>query len=297
MARLSHILSTKRLAVVTGKGGAGKSYLALALAHRLSMEGKRVWLVEIGRRRDKAFCRLPELLGITHLSHAPTEVLLGDANFHASILDPTESLAEYVDLKLPTGGLAGLLLNNKVTASLLEVVPGLPDLVILGKIWHALTNPKAKWQPDIVILDAPATGHAASLLRAPKNFRDLTKVGPVHKDASSMVEFFSDSANTALLLATLPEEMSLQETAEFSRVMKEDFPSPHVVLNKVFPPIERHGTTGKGPVWQAYAYARSRYEREQESIHSFPDLARTSIPFFFPEPGKGPLHERIAEVL
>src|SRR5690606_14218717 len=99
--------------VVTGKGGSGKSHLALALAHRLSAQGKKVWLVEMGRRRDQAFTRLPELLGLKKATHAPQEIQLpGSKNrILLSVLDPAQSLAEYVDLKLPTAGFAGLLLN------------------------------------------------------------------------------------------------------------------------------------------------------------------------------------------
>jgi anion-transporting ArsA/GET3 family ATPase len=142
MASDFHLLANRRLLVVTGKGGAGKSLLSLAIAHRLSTLGKKVWLVELGRKRDKEFTRLPELVGRAKLGHAPTEVTLPGTKqkISVSVLDPTQSLSEYVDLKFPTAGLASVLLNNKVTASFLEVVPGLPDLVSLGKLWHSLVK-------------------------------------------------------------------------------------------------------------------------------------------------------------
>src|SRR5262249_8785505 len=149
----------------------------------------RVWLVELGRKRDREFTRLPELVGRAKLGHEPTLVGLPscEEKIEVSVLDPAQSLAEDVDLKLPTGGLAGVLLNNGVTASFLEVVPGLPDLVQLGKLWHALTQKSGG--PDMVVLDAPATGHALALLQAPENFRRITRVGPIFRDATQMTEF------------------------------------------------------------------------------------------------------------
>jgi anion-transporting ArsA/GET3 family ATPase len=295
--KLPELLATKRLLVVTGKGGAGKSLLSLALAHRISKMGKKVWLVEVGRKRDKAFSRLPELLGVEKIEHSPQKIQLCGADFYASLLDPTAGLAEYVDLKLPTAGLAGILLNNNVTASLLEVVPGLPDLVVLGKLWHVLTSPKAKLQTDLVILDAPATGHAVSFLHSAKNFQRITKVGPIYKDASAMTEFLADAKKTALLLATLPEEMSLQETEEFQKLLANDFPKPFVVLNKLFPALPKLEENNPGIAWDAYAYARKRHLREKAAVKSHSGEVHASVPFCFPEPDSDPLFLRMAEFL
>lgn len=277
MPRFSEKLAEKKLVVVTGKGGAGKSALSLALSCRFAKEGKKVWLVEIGRRRDKAFSRLSDLLG-THVDHAPTNVTLGDASFQASLLDPTKSLAEYVDLKLPTGGLAGILLNNRVTTSFLEVVPGLPDLVAIGKLWHSVQNAKGT-RPDIVILDAPATGHAYSLLRSPENFKRITRMGPIHKDAAQMVDFLQDKEKTAVVLTTLPEEMALQESADAKKVLKEF--KTFIYVNKCFPRLPKlEEQKTEGILWQAYAYSQSRNLREQKALASF-ELAHEEIPFFF----------------
>lgn len=287
-------LLDKKMIVVTGKGGSGKSLLSLALAHRLSTAGKKVWLVEMGRRRDRAFTRLPELAGLKSASHKPVKVTLpeSDSEIELSVLDPAQSLAEYVDLKLPTAGFAGLLLNNRVTASFLEVVPGLPDLVTLGKLWHSVT--KDKNGPDVVILDAPASGHAMALLRAPHNFKKITKVGPIHRDASLMTEFFSDPKQVAIALTTLPEEMSIQETLDLTKLLK-DFPKPYVFVNRHFPELPKVDVKDTLP-YRAYEYARKRGAREKEALESLKSPAAI-IPIFFPGPEEPPLYQRIAEAL
>lgn len=285
-------LQNQRLIVVTGKGGSGKSLVSLALAHRLSSLGKKVWLVEMGRRRDVAFARLPGLLKEAP-SHRPKDVTLPPGvKIQLSVLDPTESLAEYVDLKLPTAGLAGILLNNRVTASFLEVVPGLPDLVAVGKLWHSLT--RAKDGPDIVVLDAPATGHALPLLKAPENFRRITKVGPIYKDAALMAEFLQDPAQTCLVLTTLPEEMSLQETEDAEKQLK-GFPRPLVFVNRIFPELPSEEVEKNSLPYLAYHYAQTRAERERAALRGLRAAAR--IPFFFPDPEQPELYLRISEAL
>lgn len=285
----------RRLLIVTGKGGAGKSVLSVALAHRLSAQGRRVWLVELGRKRDRAFTRLPGLVGVETLSHEPQEVTLPGTKvkIHVSVLDPTRSLSEYVDLKLPTGGLAGILLNNRVTASFLEVVPGLPDLVQLGKLWHSLTQEKNG--PDVIVLDAPATGHALALLRAPDNFRRITRMGPIFKDASQMTAFFADETQTGIVLAALPEEMSVKETQEIQKLLGKDFPKPAIFVNKVFPCLPPQKETADNVVWRAYNYAKARGDREHEAVAAL--KGAQVLPFFFPEPKSAPLFLRISEHL
>ncbi len=285
MSKLLRDLANRRLVLVTGKGGAGKSSVSVALAHHFRSLGKRVWLVEIGQRDERSFSRLPELLGVDALQHNPTET----HGFQTSLLDPTRCLGEYVDMKLPTAGLASVLLNNRVTSSLLEVVPGLPELVTLGKIWYAITQKKDP--PDITIIDAPASGHAVTLLHAPDNFARLTRAGPLWRDAVAMKEFLSDSNQTAVLFTALPEEMALSEAADHQKLLGKQFALPFVVVNKVFPEPPKGKSTG--PLEVARAYTENRHQREHGAISTFTeqqsDWLVVEIPFFFPDPSPLPL--------
>jgi energy-coupling factor transporter ATP-binding protein EcfA2 len=284
----------KKLIVITGKGGSGKSLISVALAHKLASQGKKVWLVELGRRRDRAFTRLPELVGLSEVPHRATSTTLPGSKqeIFCSVLDPAQSLAEYVDLKLPMGGLAGILLNNRVTSSFLEVVPGLPDLVSLGKLWHSLTQAQAKFRPDVVVLDGPASGHGIALLKAPQNFKRITKVGPIFRDASQMVDFFQDPSQMAIGITTLPEEMSIQETADIANHLK-NFPDPLLFVNRIFPKLAKL-ELGTHFVEKAYKYSYERSKRENEAIKNL-KFSHLSVPFYFPEPNAKPLYMRISE--
>ncbi len=289
-------LESCRLLVLTGKGGSGKSILAAALALLYAKQGKKVWLVEIGRKRDKNFSRLPEILSVDALQHTPTKISCGGASFEASILDPTQSLAEYLDMKLPTGGLAGILLNNRVTASFLEIVPGLPEMVSLGKIWHALVEKKDG--PDIVILDGPASGHCVSLLHSPENFEKLTSQGPLHRDAFKMKEFLESRKEVAVLLTSLPEEMSLEESVEHHQILHK-LSLPLLFVNKIFPKLGKLKEKSKDKVLQAaYDYSSERASREETAIEEFANENKKwpilEIPFFFPDETAPPLVERVA---
>lgn len=291
MRALLNKLGDRRLLLVTGKGGTGKSLTATALARHFAESGKKVWLVELGRRRDQEFSRLHELLGVPRLSHKLTKISLSNkakGQLHAARLDPTESLAEYIALKIPGGALAGLLLKNKVTSSLLEVVPGLVEIVTLGKLWYALTQ--AKNSPDLVVIDGSSSGHAVTLLESPKNFTRLTKRGPLYRDASAMQAFLEDPVATGVVFVTLPEETPLQEAEEFIKLINQESDVPLLLVNKCMP-SDQLAKTAKIPDWARAAidYRRRRREHEQSALAAhekplekkFPNCSVETLPLFF----------------
>lgn len=289
--------------LVTGKGGTGKSVLAAALALYFANAGKRVWLAELGRKRDRNFSRLHELFGLEGISHTGEIVKLPKAKGQLKVLrlDPSESLAEYVALKIPGGALAGALLKNRVTASLLEIVPGLVEIVTLGKLWHSVTQSKAPDAPDLVIIDGPATGHAMTLVESPRNFARLTRQGPLFRDATAM-ETFLTSKDFATVLVSLPEVMPLSEAEDLLKLFGSRIPVPLLFVNKCMP--ETASKQQNPPAWASAAlrYRRERFTRESESLREFKPRLKNkfshtqleTIPLLFPDPHRS-LAERINE--
>lgn len=262
----------RRLILVTGKGGTGKSVVATALALALSARGKRVLLTEMGRAKDRAFMRLHELIGAVELGHKPRVVVNpidSNSDILASRIDPLESLLEYLGLKLRSSRLPALLLKNKITGSFLNVIPGLTELVCLGKLWHLATNDKNR-EVDTIVLDAPASGHAMTLLNSPHNFAELTRIGPVYNDAIRMKEFLRDQSQLGVIYCTLPEEMPLQESIEFCERYAKNFTDPAVVVNKVFPRWEQDTPLPDGhPCSKVWSYVESRKRREEHALDAY----------------------------
>jgi anion-transporting ArsA/GET3 family ATPase len=200
-------LFDKRLLFVTGKGGVGKSTVALALALSASRRGKRTILCEVGAQE--------------HLSHVFRrrevgfhEVELTDDLWGISI-DPDESMREYVLLQLKVKAMRDLLFRSRIFTYLAAATPGLKELVTIGKIWElALDQRKVKGARayDLVIVDAPATGQGVGFLQTPRTFANIARVGPIRQQAETLDTFIRDRRRTGVAVVALPEEMPVNET-------------------------------------------------------------------------------------
>ncbi len=88
------------------------------------------------------------------------------------------------------------------------------ELVTIGKVWE-LAQPgrrRAGFEPyDLVVLDAPATGHGVALLDAPRTFADIARVGPIARQGRTIHQMLSDPARTGVVAVATPEEMPVNE--------------------------------------------------------------------------------------
>jgi len=159
----SRPLLERRLIIVTGKGGTGKTTVAAALADAARRRGQRVLLAETAPLEAAArlFEPHPAPLGYTGRSLRP--------GLHAMRIDPHEALAEYLGLQIGFRALTERLLRTQTFQQLLEAAPGWRELIILGKIWHLEQKREANGRPtwDLVVVDAPATGHGLTFLDVP----------------------------------------------------------------------------------------------------------------------------------
>jgi anion-transporting ArsA/GET3 family ATPase len=215
-------LLDKRLVLVTGKGGVGKTTVAAALGLAAARRGKRVVLCEVADQK-----RLGELL------ERPPDRL-----YHVSI-DPERAKEEWLRYQLRSRTLATVLGGSGLFQYLTAAAPGLTELVTMGKVWDlAQLEPRAGGRGyDLAIVDAPATGHGLAMLRAPGTYASIARVGPVGRHAERIDSFVRDPAQTGVLTVALPEEMPVNETVEFERALRRelDMPVDQIVVNALRP--------------------------------------------------------------
>jgi anion-transporting ArsA/GET3 family ATPase len=216
----------KRLLFVTGKGGVGKTTVSAALGLRAAREGRRVMVCEVSEQE-----RMPELFGAGGGGHR--EVELCEGLWHLSV-SPERAKEEWLRYQLRSGALAGVLGHSRIFQYLTAAAPGLTELVTIGKVWELaqLDRKAARASPyDLVIVDAPATGQALAMLRAPRTFADVARVGPIHRQAGIIAAFLEDPSATAYVAVTLPEEMPVNETLELERAQ----PLDAIYVNALYP--------------------------------------------------------------
>jgi anion-transporting ArsA/GET3 family ATPase len=224
-------LLDKRLIVVTGKGGVGKTTVAVALGLAAARAGKRTMVAEVAQqeRMSRAFRR--EGLGYS-------EAELADNLFGMSI-DPERALKEYLGQQVG-GALGSVLFNNRIFEYFAAAAPGVRELATVGKVWE-LAQPQrrdARTRPyDLVIMDAPASGNGLALLRSPRTFGDIARVGPIRRRADMIHDFLTDARRTALVAVALPQEMPVNETLEFREKLRDEMgmKTQAVVVNSVLP--------------------------------------------------------------
>ncbi len=223
---------TRKLAVITGKGGVGKSTVAAALALLGARRGLRVIVVEMGGRR-----LMPELIGGGGRAHV-AEAQLAPGIWSTSI-DPERALFEW--LGVLGGSISARLLSSRATfRCFAAAAPGASELVSLVKVWE-LTQDE-RWRKhgeryDLVVLDAPATGHALALLSSPRTFGAIARIGPIATQAKEVRELLEDPARSSFLAVAHASEMAVTETLELADGLRGELGREldHVVVNGTFP--------------------------------------------------------------
>jgi anion-transporting ArsA/GET3 family ATPase len=226
---MSGSVPDRRLAVVTGKGGTGKSTLSAALGLRASRQGKKTLVCEVVARE-----RVSELLGKPPSGPQIRELL---PNLYSVHVRPREAMREYALMTLKYETLYKIAFENAAARYFLAAAPSLAEIVMLGKVWwHAsqeMERGKPRW--DLVILDAPATGHGLTFLTVPEVFLRLVTDGPLARDMRGMQSLLADPARCSISIVTLPEEMPANEAIELDgKLRAHGFPSGPLFLNGVF---------------------------------------------------------------
>ncbi|MGD0391590.1 MAG: ArsA family ATPase [Acidimicrobiales bacterium] len=216
-----------KLVFVTGKGGVGKTTVASALALFASQRGKRVLICEVDAKGDVAgFYEAPPT------GFNEKEILPG---LFAMTMDTEASLREYLKLQLriPVVGRIGPL--AKAFDFVATAAPGVREILTVGKPVYEVRERNY----DLVVVDAPASGHIVSLLSAPQSINNLVKVGLIRSQTDWLLEILSDPQTTGLVAVCTPEEMPVSETIELAARVRDEttVQLSAVVVNRVLPEL------------------------------------------------------------
>src|SRR5207342_2114537 len=262
-------LLDKRLVFVTGKGGVGKSTVALALGLRAAAEGKRTIVCEVASQEHASRVFKRAQIGFHEVQM--------EENLWSISIDPDESMREYVLLQLKVRAMRDMLFRSRIFNYLAAATPGLKELVTIGKIWE-LAQPDRKVKKgreyDLVIVDAPATGQGIGFLQTPRTFAGIARVGPIHSQAEELDRFITDHDSTGVAIVALPEEMPVNESASLEASLRSDIGMSvdRVYMNALYPErfakgeaseLERALEDAQGPARAAVRAALSEYRRSR----------------------------------
>ena len=302
-------LLDKRLVFVTGKGGVGKSTVSIALGMAAAARGKKTIVCEVSSQENASRVFKKGEVGFH-------EVAVAD-NLWAISIDPDESLKEYLLLQLKVRAMRDLLVRSRIFNYLAAATPGLKELVTIGKIWElAQTDRKVKKgrQYDLVIVDAPATGHGVGFLQTPRTFAAIARVGPMHSQAVELDRFITDHQLTGVAIVSIPEEMPVNESTFLERQLRDEvgIAVDRVYMNAMYPErfdsdqaakLERVLEITEGPSHAAVRAAVSQFRRARSERDQLKRLEREvrspvkTLPFIFKPRLDVPALEQLAGAL
>jgi anion-transporting ArsA/GET3 family ATPase len=270
---------------VTGKGGVGKTTVAAAIGLAAAGRGLRTIVAEVARRSDVS--RALGGAGIHEEELAP--------GLHHLSIDPQEAMEQYLVDQLPSRALADLLSSSRTFSYLAAATPGMRELLTVGKVWELAQEDRRTpgAQPyDLVVLDAPATGHGVAILSAPRTFAQAARVGRIARQGRTIDAMLSDPARTGVVAVARLEEMPVNETLALQEALHAEMglDIDLVVANGVLPArfsaaeARALAAAADGPVVRAASHAHARSQAQRAQLRRLRRGARApvaTLPFVF----------------
>jgi anion-transporting ArsA/GET3 family ATPase len=223
-------LFDRRLLIVAGKGGVGKTTIACALGLVAAQQGKRTLLAEVDGV-GRAACLLgitPGAIGEAHEARPGLSVMS---------VEGSAALAEYLAIIVPVRRVLQVVFSSRIYQYFVAAAPGLKELMTIGKIWYEAervdeATGEHRW--DLVIVDAPATGHSLQYLGMPRAAHEVFRAGLVGRESRRLVDLLTDARRTAVCLVTTAEEMPVNETLEMYARLRGDLRMPlgRLIVNR-----------------------------------------------------------------
>lgn len=205
----AQFFAASRVVIVAGKGGVGKTTVSATLARAAARRGLSSLIVEVEGKSGLAAMYGRPAFSYDEVTLAEADSSAGRGAIRARTLTPDEALVEYLE-QSGMSRISKRLMRSGALDMVSTAVPGIRDILVLGKVKQLEQAATA----DLLVLDAPAAGHAISFLQSASGLADAVRLGPINKQAQDVLELLADPARCQVLLVTLPEETPVNELVE-----------------------------------------------------------------------------------
>lgn len=297
--------TASRLLIVAGKGGVGKTTVSATVALAAARSGLSSLIIEVEGKSG-----LASMFGVPAFSYDEVELTEG---VRARTLTPDEALVEYLQ-ESDMSRISKRLMSSGALDMVSTAIPGIRDILVLGKIKQMERAGLA----DLLILDAPAAGHAITFLQSASGLADAVPIGPINSQAKDVLALLGDPERCQVMLVTLPEETPVNELVETAYQLEDrvGISLGPVVVNGVYPELpglatdptaaaEAAGTSlrkGEAEALEAAAsFRRERMALQAEQVGRLAEalpLPQLSLPYLFDaELGPDQLEQLAASML
>lgn len=308
----AQFFAASRLVIVAGKGGVGKTTVSATLARAAARRGLSSLIIEVEGKSGLAAMYGEPRFSYDEVTLLEEETEQGRAAVRARTLTPDEALLEY----LQQSGMSRIS-KRLVTSGALDMVstavPGIRDILVLGKVKQLERAATA----DLLVLDAPAAGHAISFLQSAAGLADAVRLGPINTQARDVLELLGDPARCQVVLVTLPEETPVNELVETAYQLEDrvGISLGPVVVNGCYPELpgldvdpeaaaEAAGTSLRpgeaASLAEAASFRRERMALQREQVARLADalpLPQLRLPYLFDAELGPPQLDLLAEAL
>jgi anion-transporting ArsA/GET3 family ATPase len=231
----AQFFAASRVVIVAGKGGVGKTTVSAALARSAALAGLSTLIIEVEGKSGLATLFGQPPFTYDEVTLSPGGGPDGAADVRARTLTPDDALVEYLE-DHGMNRVSKRLVQSGALDMVATAAPGIKDILILGKVKSLEREARA----DLIVLDAPAAGHAISFLRSPRGLLDAVAVGPINAQARDVLDMLTDPSRCQVVLVTLPEETPVNELVETAYSLEDEvgISLGPVVVNGLYPQID-----------------------------------------------------------